>query len=122
MGRGWHTSHRSGEGYEAMQDMGDSQENPGEARLLGRQAGSAYDVTGTVVVAIDMHFTRQAIVQLDRGVSEARIRLHGTLLEEHVEQLRQVEPQLATSRHAEASAIIENNVQWKSKYEEKSSG
>jgi hypothetical protein len=105
-----------------MQGKGDSQENPGEARLAGRQAGDAYDVTGAVVVAIDMHFARQAIVQLDRGVSEVRIRLHGTLLEEHVEQLRQVEPQLATSRHAEASAIIENNVQWKSKYEEKSSG
>ena len=68
-----------------MQDMGNSQENPGEARLLGRQAGSAYDVTGAVVVAIDMHFARQAIVQLDRGVSEVRIRLHGTLLDEHVE-------------------------------------
>jgi hypothetical protein len=49
--------------------------NPGEARLAGRHAGSAYDVTGAVVVDIDMHFVRQAIVQLDRGVPEARIRL-----------------------------------------------
>ena len=95
---------------------------PGHALSAGRQAGSAYDVTGAVVVAIDMHFARQAIVQLNHNVSEVRIRLHGTLLKEHVEQLRQVEPQLATSRHAEASAIIENTVQWESKYEEKSSG
>ena len=101
-----------------MQCKGDSQENPEEARLAGKQAGGAYDVTEAVVVAINMHFARQAIVQLDRGVSEVRIRLHDTLLEEHVEQLRQVEPQLATSRHAEATAITENNVQWKSKYEE----
>ena len=84
--QGWRgqTSHRRG-GYEAMQGKGDSQENQGEARLAGRHAGSAYDVTGAVVVAIDMHFARQAIVQLDRGVSEVRIRLHGTLLDEHVE-------------------------------------
>ena len=72
-------------GYEAMQGKGDSQENQGEARLASRQAGSASDVTGARVVAIDTHFARQAIVQLDRGVSEVRIRLHGTLLDEHVE-------------------------------------
>ena len=49
--------------------------NPGDARLAGRHAGSAYDVTGAVVVDIDMHFVRQAIVQLGRGVPEAMIRL-----------------------------------------------
>jgi hypothetical protein len=56
-----------------MQGKGDSQENPGEARLAGRHAGSAYDVTGAVIVAIGMHFVRQAIVQLDRDVSALSI-------------------------------------------------